>query len=378
MLILFYRYFLFLHILGFGFIYGDSFKENSVRINGISYLSSYHLQKQVPKLVVRWDPLSQKILILYSRQSIATELDADFYVSNGVRYDLENKILYTKSGVFLPMFFVEKILLEFSIASPRDILETPKLKQNQIIEKSKNPFSLKTLNPNISFIVLDPGHGGKDPGAIGPSRKKEKDTALLVTKSLFYSFKRLFPKVKVYITRFEDNYLSLEQRIKIANRKNKHNAFGVFISVHCNATIIFSTRGFEIYYLDQNSTNEGSRQLSLRENLFSSGNQYTRKLKSHLFNVQIQRESKIFAYTLHSHLKKSVYRYIPNRGIKKANFAVLRGVLMPALLLELGYITNKKDVEVMSSKRYIDALATALYNTIQDFTKSKKDILAYE
>ncbi|HOP63310.1 MAG TPA: N-acetylmuramoyl-L-alanine amidase, partial [Spirochaetota bacterium] len=146
---------------------------------------------------------------------------------------------------------------------------------NKIIAKEKNNKILiskytppekggeKTVKPEkkgkISFIIIDPGHGGKDPGAIGKGGLKEKTITLKVAKKVNIKLRKKLAGTKIKLTRSTDRFIELADRAEIANRELREGINGLFISIHVNASISSRISGFETYFLSQNPTNEEAR-----------------------------------------------------------------------------------------------------------------------
>ncbi len=220
----------------------------------------------------------------------------------------------------------------------------------------------------IRKIVLDPGHGGKDPGAIGPGGIAEKDVVLSVAKKLALKLRREMG-VQVVLTRQDDRFIALENRTAIANAEDAD----LFISLHMNASPNGDARGIETYYLD-NTTDEAARRLAARENGTSTKNisdlQFI--LSDMTQNMKLE-DSITLAYRLQSSLVAGMNKVMPEArdlGVKQALFFVLVGARMPSVLVELGFITHRGEGPALSRARYQDAMVDALYEGIQKFGQS--------
>jgi N-acetylmuramoyl-L-alanine amidase len=220
----------------------------------------------------------------------------------------------------------------------------------------------------IRKIVLDPGHGGKDPGAIGPGGIAEKDVVLSVAKKLALKLRREMG-VQVVLTRQDDRFIPLENRTAIANAEDAD----LFISLHMNASPNGDARGIETYYLD-NTTDEAARRLAARENGTSTKNisdlQFI--LSDMTQNMKLE-DSITLAYRLQSSLVAGMNKVMPEArdlGVKQALFFVLVGARMPSVLVELGFITHRGEGPALSRARYQDAMVDALYEGIQKFGQS--------
>ncbi len=220
----------------------------------------------------------------------------------------------------------------------------------------------RQLGLTVKRIVIDPGHGGKDPGAIGRYYKtKEKAIVLDIAKKLKFYLKK-YTKLEVYMTREKDIYIPLEQRTAYANSKRAD----LFISIHANAAPNKNAYGLSTFWLNF-TTDPHSIKIAASENASSQRSIW--ELKSLLKKITLTSkliESKIFAkkiqYNTLRYLRK-YYRY-PDYGVRKAPFYVLIGASMPAVLVETGFLSNKKNELLLRSNRFRSRLAFGLYRGI--------------
>ncbi len=228
---------------------------------------------------------------------------------------------------------------------------------------------VKGVSPaGIPKIVLDPGHGGRDPGAIGPRGILEKDIVLSLAKKLARKLRKELA-VKVILTRQDDSYVPLEDRTAIANAENAD----LFISLHTNASPNRRTRGVESYYLD-NTTDEATIRLAARENGTSRKNvsdlQYILSDLTQSFKLE---DSISLAHNLQSSLVSNMgrrYRNVKDLGVKKGLFYVLVGARMPSVLLEVFFVTNRLEGRSLVQRSFQNAIVEALYHGIKRYLKS--------
>jgi N-acetylmuramoyl-L-alanine amidase len=220
----------------------------------------------------------------------------------------------------------------------------------------------------IRKIVLDPGHGGKDPGAIGAGGFAEKDIVLAVAKKLERKLKQEMG-VEVILTRRDDRFIPLEDRTAIANAE----AADLFVSLHMNASPNGDARGLETYYLD-NTNDEGSLRLAARENGTSRRNVSDLQFILSDMTQNMKLEDSI---TLAHHLQHSLVNGMSTRladvkdlGVKKALFYVLVGARMPSVLVEMFFITNQTEGRAMSQETYQNAVVDALYDGILKYKEN--------
>ncbi|HEX2869431.1 MAG TPA: N-acetylmuramoyl-L-alanine amidase [Ignavibacteriales bacterium] len=236
-------------------------------------------------------------------------------------------------------------------------------------EKQKERWALNT-------VVIDAGHGGKDPGTIGVGGIKEKDINLAIALKLGKMIEENMPDVHVVYTRSKDNFVELYRRGKIANENNGN----LFISIHCNATPQKPSNadGFEIYLLRPGRTKEAIA-ISERENSviqYEDNRSHYQKLTAENFilvtmaHSSYMRYSEQFSDILNKQLKGEVS--IPSNGVKQAGFYVLVGASMPSVLFETGFLSNRKDAEYLSSRQGQGNIAESIYKSIKQF-KSEYD-----
>jgi len=217
----------------------------------------------------------------------------------------------------------------------------------------------------MPLVVLDPGHGGSDPGAIGPRGLQEKDVVLFVARDV----KRILEEravARVVLTRDGDTYLSLEERTRIANAQNAD----LFISIHANASRQRDIRGVETYYLD-NTTDKASLRLAAIENR-SAGAQID-DLGQILRDLRLSsnaNESQILARTVQRSMTDTLrrsYRGIEDLGAKGNLFFVLIGAHMPSVLVEVSYISNPVEERRLADPAYRRVIARGIVHGIEAY-----------
>lgn len=209
---------------------------------------------------------------------------------------------------------------------------------------------------SIRRVVIDPGHGGRDPGAIGVGGIREKDVNLKLARRLASCLrKRGF---EVVMTREDDRYLDLEQRTVLAESARGD----VFVSVHANASSRRGTRGIEIYYLDEDHERH-SLEVAARENDVPRAElDALQRTLARLRVSETGAHSKTLASTMHQRIVAGLEtnrrtRDMPDLGVKKGPFYVLFLSSMPSVLVEAGFLTNRQDARLLASDPYLDLLA---------------------
>ena len=232
--------------------------------------------------------------------------------------------------------------------------------KNVDLRSEKEKWEFKT-------IVIDAGHGGKDPGAVGYRGTKEKDIALDVAKRLEKKLSKNM-NVKIIMTRDEDVFLRLSERTKIANESNGN----LFISIHTNAAEDRRASGFETFLIGPNK-NEAAVRVAARENAVlelegTTGKKLTNEdlIQATIAQSAFASKSEQFASMVQKEIKKRVQSR--DRGVKQAGFYVLMGASMPNVLVELGFISNPSEEKKLRSPQYRDQLATAIYRAVEQLS----------
>jgi N-acetylmuramoyl-L-alanine amidase len=226
----------------------------------------------------------------------------------------------------------------------------------------------------LRTIVIDAGHGGHDSGAVGSGGLQEKDLVLDVTRRVT---KLLEDKldVKVRLSRDSDTFVALRDRTSFANREKAD----LFVSIHANAHRVVASEGVEVYFLSSEATDSAARQVAATENSVAqmekpaNGKASGRAdiIKSILWDLaqsEYQAESSRLAETVLDTMTQSLK--IPNRGVKQAGFYVLGGAAMPAILVEIGFVTNPKEEKRLKETRYRDEIARAIVSGLADYKRT--------
>ncbi len=217
------------------------------------------------------------------------------------------------------------------------------------------------------MVVIDAGHGGIDPGAMSSSGIKEKTIALAIAKDL----QRLLSKdstLEVHMVRTDDHLVPLWNRGAEAT-KWKGKRPGLFISIHCNSYAA-SSRGFETYFLSEARTDH-ERRVAANENAplqLETDKPPSKDLDyilHQLRNLDYQHWSALFAQMVQNEMAK--VHPGPNRGVKQGPLAVITNALMPAVLVEVGYLSNPREAKLLASSNFQTKAAGALADAVHDF-----------
>lgn len=222
---------------------------------------------------------------------------------------------------------------------------------------------------NSEVVVIDAGHGGKDPGAISDGTK-EKDIVLSVAKKLGKSLSK--KGYKVFLTRDSDKFLTLEQRTRIADNKNAK----IFISLHCNAApsreYYSSLHGIETYFLHK-TRDARSQSVAARENA-SVLQDADKKSKRVILDSVLSGPKIVLSNKLAIDIQKEILNNTnaKNSGVKSAPFWVLVGASRPSILIELGYITNPNERSKLLSDEYQDQIVDGIADGISRYKKNRQ------
>ena len=238
-----------------------------------------------------------------------------------------------------------------------------------------------TADLRLNTIVLDPGHGGKDPGCISQDKRtNEKTLTLTISKKLAEKIRKQYPEMKVLLTREKDEFVALRDRARFATKNNAN----LFISIHINAATNRSANGFAAYILGQSSnkntdTYAFNMDVVTRENSviyleedstvygdLNDNSPEAQIMSQFLYNA-FREQSLGFAETVNGKMG-SPFKH--SYGVQQANFQVLREASMPAVLLELGFISNAGDLTLLRSDKSIDQMVDNLFKAFCDYKTS--------
>jgi len=221
----------------------------------------------------------------------------------------------------------------------------------------------------VATIIIDPGHGGKDPGAVGKlsvngktNQISEKDITLKTAMALRDRLTNAYPEKRILMTREGDTYPTLDQRAEMANSVTvRDNEAIIFISIHANFSTNSNARGYEVWHITS-----GQR----RKLLDSSKHNYSSDINA-ILNAMLEEEftteSILLADSILAGLGKTFGNSMPSRGRKANDWFVVRNSRMPAVLVELGFISNQQDALFMTSEDGLIKFTDSLYNGIANF-----------
>lgn len=253
-----------------------------------------------------------------------------------------------------------------SIEEEAALEKAAKEEQKQLMKAllaNENPFLA------VRTIVIDPGHGGWDPGAIGPSGLKEKDVTLKVALKLENILKEK-TKYRVVLTRRGDYYVDLSERVIIANQYDAD----LFLSIHINGSKKRTSQGLETYFCSLKASDEEAAKVAALENSVLEDDAFFIETENFindewiLFNFERKlywQKSGDYADIFLQSLKKYTTR--GDRGVKFASFYVLRKNQMPSVLLEIGFISNQEEERLLKRDDFLDFVAEGIAGALMNF-----------
>lgn len=233
-------------------------------------------------------------------------------------------------------------------------------------------FIFLSLPSFAKVVLIDPGHGGEEVGAIGhldaKKRKKvyEKELALRLSKKIK---DELSKSTSAYLTRSVDRTVSLQERADLADLVKAD----LFLSIHFNSSSNSRSHGFELYYLDNNS-NVAANKVERAENLNLQGEELiVNQILVDLVVQQTVTHSKQLAGAVHEHVKPIIRRHkIDDRGIKPGLFYVLALSKRPGLLVEVGFVSNQNELKKVQEEKFLNEMAKAISSGVLAFIKAQK------
>jgi N-acetylmuramoyl-L-alanine amidase len=302
------------------------------------------------EIQIRW--VDRRITTPFSERQFDDPLVA------AVRFDGETAtIVFREAGLTAhayPLTDPDRIVVEIGRA-----VEAP------TIEPAAPPPSAR---PTIT-IVLDPGHGGGETGAVGPGGLQEKDVTLQIARRLAAAIPKVVSS-RVVLTRDSDSAISLDDRTSLAN----HERANLFLSLHANSSRAIGVHGSETYYLSLETSDRLSQEVASRENQSPPGllppgaEPQNPDLDFILWDLAQSahiNESSRLAEAIQTQL--NVVSKTENRGIKQAPFRVLSGAAMPAVLVEIGFISHPEEEKQLRSAAFQESVAGAIAKAVGDF-----------
>ena len=315
-----------------------------------------------------YDPAQLELARLYVRQGYITR--AETLYANLIQSSTDRGIIVAATEELRPLKTQPfKIQRNPIVSPPERVVQAQTQSKLQPESASPVPDTKKPLVPQsltrefgltAKTIVIDPGHGGKDPGALGRSTLQEKAIVLSISEKLR---KILTQKgYTVLMTRDTNRFIPLKERTAFAVQ---HKA-DLFLSIHANASESRKAKGIETYYLSVTSTDNASEDIAARENADSG---YSIQELETLLKGIIQESKSEDSKRLAGHVQQALVQATGavDRGVKHARFVVLIGTDVPAILIETGFVSNPTEGQKLTTPAYQHKIATAIAQGVEQF-----------
>lgn len=308
-----------------------------------------------------------------SAQSLASRLGARFSFDPLTGYALLEKTgcrLVFAEGLPWAIFNWDRtIAIDPPSEGPGGLIITPSA--SAAVEKAfADAEAASRSHFYVAAILIDPGHGGKDPGAIGEQtvagkklRVVEKEVTLGISRKLYAQLKAKFPDKRILITRDGDTYPTLEDRVDMANSVElASNEAIIYVSIHANSSFNKTAKGFEVWYL-----NPEYRRTLVDAKKPGGPKQEIAPILNAMLEEEFTTESIILARSITTGLQADIGADSPNRGIRADEWFVVRNARMPSVLIEAGFVTNPEEGRLLASDDYLARVADGVYNGLVDF-----------
>jgi N-acetylmuramoyl-L-alanine amidase len=324
-----------------------------------------------------FDMVSQKGRLFLKSHSAVYGIDLSVMVVDGALYKSPAAVRRRTGRVLIPLDAATCIARTFlpglRLEREHDALVVHRgSRDERVPDRNEEEQQRPGPRDRISFIVIDAGHGGRDPGAVGKGKVQEKNITLKVARLVEKNIRESLPDLRIVVTRGDDRFVELSRRTEIANRQLKKNENGIFLSIHVNSSLSNKISGSETFFLSQNPTNEDARNTAALENYVV----ILEKKKSHyddvdyieamMMTTQIQKESAALAGAIQGTIAKKNTGF-GGRGVKKADFYVLRGALMPAALVEIGYISHAGEARALQKESHQKSISDGIAKGVKQF-----------
>lgn len=261
-----------------------------------------------------------------------------------------------------------RLVIDFVAGTGKGIVEKSTVAKSATTQPKTEIKTSKNSSNNKHIIVIDPGHGGKDPGCIGRGGTKEKTVVLSVAKKLKKSLDAA--GYKTFLTRSSDSFLKLADRAEFAEKKKAD----LFISLHANANPSRNVKGFSVYTLSEKASDEEAQKLAESENAadkidVSGFEQFSKDIRVALSSLQqhaVAELSEEYANSCARSLNRASIEQQKGPAVRHAPFAVLRSTV-PGALIELGHLSNKTEENLLKSDSHQNKLVAAIVKSINSY-----------
>jgi len=323
-------------------------------IGGVTYypLASLCDLRGVP---MQYDTLLRTVYLSKDAQSVNLRVGDGLVIVNNNIMHLSSPIDIYQGTIVVPRQFKEQVF---------DLL----YEQSSLVHRRRSVSKIK-----LNKVVIDAGHGGNDPGAIGKNGLREKDINLDIAKRLNSLLRQ--EGVQTILIRSRDNFVPLSSRVSMANRSGAD----LFVSIHSNAARSRSLCGFEVYYVAP-SVSDSKRaaltarsvSLNLKDVVFASNSTDLKTIVWDMIYTNSRAESIELSHSLCKVMDANIDANII--GVKNARFQVLKGIRMPGILVEVGFVSNLNEEKLLRTGAYRQKLAEGILEGLRDYSQDMAPI----
>jgi len=321
----------------------------SYSIDGVTYYPLVTLC-DLRSVSMQYDPILRTAYLSKDAQHVSLRIGDALVLVNDNALHLNSPVDVYQGAIAVPRQFKEQVF---------DLL----FRKTTFVHRRPGAGKIK-----LKKVVIDPGHGGNDPGALSRSGLREKNVNLDIAKKLSALLRA--EGVQTVLTRSTDKFIPLSSRVSIANRSGAD----LFISIHSNAARSRSLSGFEVYYVAPSVSDSKraaftarSTSLNLKDTVFSSDTQDLKAIIWDMIYTNSRAESIELARSLCRIMDSNIDANI--LGVKNARFQVLKGITMPGILVEVGFLSNANEERLLRTDAYREKLAVGILEGIRDYSQ---------
>lgn len=317
-----------------------------------------------------WEPLTEELLLSKEDKSASLSLDSSLVCfSNRIFHSLPSTLKKENGVLMISQDSFEALSSFFDGTNSSELEKRQKIGKD---EKEQSPQGKRVqlddlAGYKVGAILIDPGHGGRDAGCVGSYVENgkthivyEKNIALNVSLDLYNRLRKTYPEKKILMTRSGDYYPTLPERVKKANSiKVKDNESVLYISIHANGSLNNRAQGFEVWYLPPEYRRKVIEKTDETKEIHT--------ILNSMLEEEYTMESILMSKYVLEGLDKQIGNVSRNRGIKEEEYVVVKGVNMPSILIELGFVTNKEEAKRLCNPAYLNKCTTGIYNGLVDF-----------
>ncbi|MFB6344975.1 MAG: N-acetylmuramoyl-L-alanine amidase [bacterium] len=331
---------------------------------------------------VDWDESVSSLIVDNEGTQFRFRPESKFVRTGDNKIDLSQAPVFNEGALYLDIGSLVELFGKHSSKSliwnnARNQLQLRNQSQWSTNEGQEDPigeFIKGSQDDEKMLVIIDPGHGGRDPGAIGTNGLQEKKVVLEMAQKMEQVMSQNFSEIDVRLTRSSDEFLPLQKRTQIANQLNAD----LFISLHANSGRSSVAKGFELFTLSGEASDPSAKELAKIEN---SALRYEGYSKDELDDVswilwQLRstihtRESRRVASIVSSAMEERLP--IRNRGLKQAPFWVLKDARMPAILVETGFLSNPEEERRLQTSTYQQKVARSIAEAVNSYRKKRSE-----